>query len=86
MGETDMNKEIILIISGETSGCVHVRLWNNMYYINANYEKYHTRIVTSPIPIFDANFLSKPVIFDIPQPVSGSPYVKMCAYFQKSCF
>ena len=54
-----MDKEIILIISGETSGCVHVRLWNNMHYINANYEKYRTRIVTSPIPIFDANFLSQ---------------------------
>ena len=54
-----MNKEIILIISGETSGCVHVRLWNNMHYVNANYEKYRTRIVTSPIPIFDTNFLSQ---------------------------
>lgn len=54
-----MNKEIILIISGETAGCVHVRLWNNMYYINANYEKYHTRVVTSPIPIFDPNFLNQ---------------------------
>lgn len=52
-----MDKSIILIISAETSGCVHVRLWNNMYYINANYEKFNTRIVTSPIPIFDANFL-----------------------------
>lgn len=54
-----MNKEIILILSAETSGCVHVRLWNNMYYINANYEKYHTRIVTSPIPIFDPNYLAQ---------------------------
>ena len=54
-----MNKEIILIISGETFGCVHVRLWNNMHYVNANYEKYRTRIVTSPIPIFDTNFLSQ---------------------------
>lgn len=52
-----MGKDIILIISTETSGCIHVRLWNNMYYINANYEKYHTRVVTSPTPIFDADFL-----------------------------
>ena len=53
-----MTKEIILIISKETAGCVHVRLWNNMYYINANFEKYHTRVVTSPIPIFDPEFLN----------------------------
>ena len=53
-----MNKEIVLIITAETSGCVHVRLWNNMYYVNANYEKYRTRVVTSPVPIFDPNFLT----------------------------
>ena len=73
-----MNKDLILIISGEmasSGGCYNLRIQQFANYINQT-NQYQTRVIVSHIPIFDANILARCKGILVQRPFSPMPWLK----------
>ena len=73
-----MNKDIILIISGEQGGgggCFYHRVATIANHINAT-PQYGTKVVVSPMPIFDGNMLERTRCVLVQRPINPMPWIK----------
>jgi hypothetical protein len=73
-----MNKDIILIITpelGSGGGCYWHRINQISNYLNEN-PRWNTKVVQSPIPIFDANLLMQTRCVLVQRPFSPMPWLK----------
>jgi len=72
------NKDIILVISAELGGgggCVWHRIMTISNHINAT-PKYGTKVVVSPMPIFDGSLLERTRCILVQRPVYPMPWLK----------
>ena len=73
-----MNKDIILVISGEQGsggGCWALRINQIANYINQSVQ-FQTKVITSPTPIFDGNLLQQCKGILVQRPFSPMPWLK----------
>lgn len=73
-----MNKDLILVISGEMSGgggCYNLRIQQFANYINQT-NMFNTKVLISPMPIFDGNVLARCKGILIQRPFSPMPWIK----------
>lgn len=73
-----MNKDIILAISNEQGsggGCWYHRIATMANHLNAS-PKYNTRVIETPIPIFDPNLLAQTRCVLVQRPASPMPWLK----------
>ena len=73
-----MNKDIILAISpeiGSGGGCAWHRIMQMANYLNEN-PRYNTKVVSTPVPIFDAGLLERTRCVLVQRPFSPMPWIK----------
>jgi hypothetical protein len=73
-----MTKNIVLIISGEmasSGGCYNLRIQQIANYINQT-NQFQTKVITSPIPIFDGNLLAQCKGILVQRPFVPMPWLK----------
>ena len=73
-----MDKNIIIAISAEmggSGGCFWHRIMTISNHLNAN-AKYNTKVIVTPVPIFDGNVLAQTRCILVQRPVAPMPWLK----------